>query len=521
MVSMAAHCIRLAQGKAKHRSLSDYTLFVDIASAYYTLLRQHCVDLSWHDEDIICLLRRLGIEDTHIESVAEMLSSAPAFSQLGVPGPLHALVAEFHSATWFTLAGDWRLTSTHRGTRPGDGFADVLWSAAFSQFLHSVETKIRAANHTCPLQWNQERGLYTAEGDTQVHGACVTWADDIACFGQTSTADDLVPALQTTSSILFSALTALGLKPNMGRGKTEVIATPRGRNKTPVRQFIHHALHSSIPIPEQGDQEVALRVVAHYPHLGGQISHCGRMRGELRRRLAIASQSMKDLSTKVYNNPKVDLSTRLAIFRATTWPALTYNAGTWLPLTGTECKLWHSGVMRLYRQTLKKLFPFHELCHLSDMEVLDLTELPHPETALRLCRLRYFGQTLDRGNPTFWALVAAEQTWLQQVRADFDWMYWRGSNGMHTFRSFFDKMWCVFMHGFSANYKTWAFRGWLPATMAWDIAGTLFFAAYHVSANAPGAAIALRCMDASMPAALSLMGSLALHVANSTHHMND
>ena len=108
MVSMAAHCIRLAQGKAKHRSLSDYTLFVDIVSAYYTLLRQHCVDLSWHDEDIICLLRRLGIEDTHIESVAEMLSSAPAFSQLGVPEPLHALVAEFHSATW-------RLTSTQAG----------------------------------------------------------------------------------------------------------------------------------------------------------------------------------------------------------------------------------------------------------------------------------------------------------------------------------------------------------------------------------------------------------------------
>ena len=304
MVGMAAHCIRLAQGKAKHRGLSDYTIFVDIASAYYTLLRQHCVDLSWHDEDIICLLRRLGIEDTHIESVAAMLSSAPAFSQLGVPEPLHALVAEFHSATWFTLAADWRLTSTHRGTRPGDGFADVLWSAAFSQFLHNVETKIRAANYTCPLQWNEERGLHTAEGDTQVHGACVTWADDIACFGQTSSADHLVPALQTTSSILFSSLTALGLKPNMGRGKTEVIATPRGRNKTPVRQFIHHALHSSIPIPDQGDQEVALRVVAHYPHLGGQISHCGRMRGELRRRLAIASQSVKDLSTKFTTTPR-------------------------------------------------------------------------------------------------------------------------------------------------------------------------------------------------------------------------
>ena len=106
MVSMAAHCIRLAQGKAKRSSTSDYTIFVDIASAYYTLLRQHCVDLSWYDEDIICLLRRLGIENTHIESVAAMLSATPAFGQLGVPEPLHALVAEF-SLRHLVYAGSW------------------------------------------------------------------------------------------------------------------------------------------------------------------------------------------------------------------------------------------------------------------------------------------------------------------------------------------------------------------------------------------------------------------------------
>ena len=135
MVSMAAHCIRLAQGRAKHRCLSDYTLFLDIASAYYTLLRQHCVDLTWHDEDIICLLRRLGIDNTHIESVTAMLSSTPAFRTMGVPEPLHGLVAEFHTATWFCLEADDSISSTTRGTRPGDGFADVLWSAAFSQFF--------------------------------------------------------------------------------------------------------------------------------------------------------------------------------------------------------------------------------------------------------------------------------------------------------------------------------------------------------------------------------------------------
>ena len=423
MVSMAAHCIRLAQGRARRCSLSDYTLFLDIASAYYTLLRQHCVDLSWHDEDIICLLRRLGIENTHIEAVAEMLSATPAFRALGVPEPLHAVVAEFHTATWFCLEADHSITSTTRGTRPGDGYADVLWSAVFSQFLRSIESKILATGSTCPLHWNGSIGLQTAQGEHLVTGSCVTWADDIAVYGLVQAADDLVPAVQTTATTIFEELWRLGLRPNMGKGKTEVIMVPRGHNRTPVRQFIHHAYHGRIPLQDQPIDQSELRVVAHYPHLGGMISHCGRMRGELRRRLAIGAQSVKELSTKIYNNGKVSLQTRLAIFRATTWPALVYNAGTWLPLTQAEEKLWYGGVMRLYRQVLKKLYPLEELRHFPDMKIFDLTELPHPLVALRLCRLRYFGQTLGRGNPNFWALVAEEQSWLQQIHEDLDWFY--------------------------------------------------------------------------------------------------
>eukprot|EP00434_Breviolum_minutum_P030641 symbB.v1.2.027095.t1/scaffold2753.1/size71542/7 len=389
MVSMAAHCIRLAQGRARRCSLSDYTLFLDIASAYYTLLRQHCVDLSWHDEDIICLLRRLGIENTHIEAVAEMLSATPAFRALGVPEPLHAVVAEFHTATWFCLEADHSITSTTRGTRPGDGYADVLWSAVFSQFLRSIESKILATGSTCPLHWNGSIGLQTAQGEHLVTGSCVTWADDIAVYGLVQAADDLVPAVQTTATTIFEELWRLGLRPNMGKGKTEVIMVPRGHNRTPVRQFIHHAYHGRIPLQDQPIDQSELRVVAHYPHLGGMISHCGRMRGELRRRLAIGAQSVKELSTKIYNNGKVSLQTRLAIFRATTWPALVYNAGTWLPLTQAEEKLWYGGVMRLYRQVLKKLYPLEELRHFPDMKIFDLTELPHFRVLCHACGRSY------------------------------------------------------------------------------------------------------------------------------------
>ena len=46
----------------------------------------------------------------------------------------------------------------------------------------------------------------------------------------------------------------------MGKGKTEAILVPRGRNKTPVRQFVHHALNSRIPIQDPPEDQASLRV---------------------------------------------------------------------------------------------------------------------------------------------------------------------------------------------------------------------------------------------------------------------
>lgn len=413
MVAMAAHTIRLAQGRSKLRGVSDYTFFVDIASAYYTLLRQLSVDLTCGDEDICCFLRRMGVEDAHISEVARLFSESPAISDLDAPDHLRAMIAEFHKSTWFSLPSDGCLTETSRGTRPGDGFADILWSLTFNRFLRSIEAQLQAAGALQPAWWNGEPGLLTDCGPSPVVGACVTWADDLACFGCTDQATDLIPSASTVSQIILEGLANLGLKPNMGHGKTEFVATPRGHGLTLTRQMIHHANGGHITARPDRQGDVRIRVVPHYPHLGGQISHCGRMRGEVKRRLAIAAKSMKDLSPKIYHNRKVDLPTRLSIFKATTWPALLYNSGTWLALTP----------MRLYRKILTKLHSFDEIYKSPDSLILQWTGLPDPDLALRMSRLQYFGQALGRGNEVLWALVAEEKSWLQEVKKDFEWLY--------------------------------------------------------------------------------------------------
>ena len=83
--------------------LSDFTFFVDIASAYYTLLIQLSVDLSCGDEDICCFLRRMGVENAHISEVARLFSETPAINDLDAPTHLRSMIAEFHSSTWFAI----------------------------------------------------------------------------------------------------------------------------------------------------------------------------------------------------------------------------------------------------------------------------------------------------------------------------------------------------------------------------------------------------------------------------------
>ena len=251
----------------------------------------------------------------------------------------------------------------------------------------------------------------------------LTWADDLALIGTSPRPIDLIPQVQVIAETLFSELFAMGLQPNFQKGKTEAVISLRGPKKVAVQQLLHGPQQSSISLPALPPGADQLRVVPHYTHLGGLISHGGRLKGEIRRRIGIARQSFQDLSPKVFSNAKVALPTRVAIFKATVWLSLTYNIGTWSRLTDSELHIWHCGVLRLYRLLLRRLFPAQVVRHFSEDEVVSLVGLPLPLVALRVCRLRHFAQVLSRGTPFFWALVAEEDNWLQAVRGDFEWLY--------------------------------------------------------------------------------------------------
>ena len=401
LVAQAAHLVRLHLGAAKTRGVSCYTLFLDIRSAYYKIVRQFAFDLDNSDLGVLTLLHRLGIEQ-HIDDVATALKEQSTLRQLQCPEPLHRMVTTFHEQTWFQIQNDEAVIETQRGTRPGDGYADLVWNLVYSKFIHRLSARLQATGAYEPYTWNTKVGLDAAEGDREEFGFTTTWADDTAVMGWHVDATSITPMLRVTTEIVYEELLRLGMQPNTKPGKTEAIVDIRGAHSLTCRQYLHGPCKSTIALDIDDPDMNTLRVVPTYVHLGGVLVQQNKHLAEIKRRIAMTHKSIAAHRSKVYGNATIDLEHRVALFKASAFLTLTYNIGTWSKLNDAEHRAWRTGVMSIYRKLLSKLMPTAQQHRLTDRQLLAMTNLPGPDTLLHVGRLRHYGLCLHRPLPLYW-----------------------------------------------------------------------------------------------------------------------
>ena len=141
----AAHAVRTHLNGTRRMGYSSFALFVDISQAFYRVLRQLAFGADHSDEHTVTLLRRLGFEDFCIQDIADKMEEQNALQELDCPPFLQGHIREMHSNTWFNLVHDSAIVGTHRGTRPGDGYADVIWALVFSRWIHSMEQRLHSS----------------------------------------------------------------------------------------------------------------------------------------------------------------------------------------------------------------------------------------------------------------------------------------------------------------------------------------------------------------------------------------
>ena len=397
-VSLAAHIIRLHQQAMLRKGRSAATLFLDIKEAFYCVIRQHSLPATFEDEDIFRFLSRMGVCDLNIDQVARLLAEGPSLEALGCDEHLLHIVTEYHRATWFHLASDIQgpLVKTERGTRPGDGFADVLWALTFAKWLVRLEAHLIAEEVLSHVPLNDETNLMTSPGSTMIPKGIVAWADDVAVMTDSDDPLKTVDKLSYLTEVLVKDLQEFGMTPNFGHGKTEAVLDLRGKNSHVVRRKIFNEDKGQIPINTSLPNVTSLRVVYKYKHLGGYITHGCKIQPELLHRIAQGRKTCMDYRTKIYGNKAIPLGHRLQVLRATALTTTMYNAECWPKMNNKDSQRWVHGVISLYRTALQRTMHHLDLRHLPDIAVLGLCQALHPLTELRIYRLRCYGQYLTR-----------------------------------------------------------------------------------------------------------------------------
>ena len=424
-VSMASHMVRLFLGWTKRCAMSSALLFLDVQTAFYRVLRPLIAKHKEFHRQLIEIIQFFDLDPEAYQELCQALDEPTAMHQAGVPTPLENLVAEAHANTWFSTPGRDELIRTRGGTRPGDPFADLIFNFLFSKVMKKVKLALAQEDLLIRLNWSGQRELHPPhiESDRYEDLCEVIWADDVAIMLTAPDGESLPGRAARASAIVIDIVTRYGLKPNLGRGKTEIILCVRGKGSVKVRKQLFDAPDPQLIVHSNFVPDCTIRIVTKYTHLGGQTVVNAKDGPEMVRRLAQARAIYDKYKKRLFQSSAIDLATRVGLMEPFILSVVQFNMGTWTNFTNRDLLKASGSMYKLYKGLLRPSFPKQQVDEMSHDEVLARVQLPSLETQIHVARLRHFVHLWQRAPPIAWALLEHEQSWLEKTRQSFLWLY--------------------------------------------------------------------------------------------------
>ena len=396
-------------------------LFLDLTEAFYRIVRQLALGGPPDDEAIAAVGERLHLGPGLLHSLHQHLEDQPAVEQAGLSPHLQKVLQALHTDTHFHVGQQLDACRTSLGTRPGDCFADIVFSFLWARLLHRLEQIMQ--EHGILDGFPAEDGLRLPSTDTSECGTQPflgpTWMDDTCIAFATESASALEQAAGQVGGSLLGLCSEFAMSPNLAKGKTELMMVFQGKgaNQAKLKYFGPSSPQTFPIILEEGVQH--LNVVSSYTHLGSTIHHRGDLRREVRRRIDLAHAAFNRHRKLLFQNRGLDITRRRELFRTLILSKLLYGAESWTLRDGKDKHYLHSALMRLYN----RLLPVQQHPPRSDAAILADTGLPDPAVLLRTCRLRYLGQLYGIGDRTSWGLFNDDADWQALIWCDLQWMW--------------------------------------------------------------------------------------------------
>lgn len=421
-VTLGLHEARAYMRAAATRNASVILLMVDLVEAFYRVLRPLSIGTPFTDADIAAVAARLNMPNDILHQLQQHLTAESAVQQAGMPPFVQRVIQAIHLDTFFQVPGQEDVCRTTAGSRPGDSFADAVFTFLFARVLQTFQDKLQ--NHDL-LEFIGKDDCFdpfgqhvSNEEQSEVYSGPV-WMDDLCVTIHAETAQAAVSKAGVVSSLLLDTLFEHAMTPNLKRGKTELLFALKGAGVRKLKtQFFGPSSPGCLTVlTEHATHQVS--VVGEYVHLGGILHHGGDHRREMRRRTAMAHQTFTAQRRTIFQNRCLTLHKRVQLFQSLVLSRLLYGGASWFLRDQKSKSLLHSSIMKLYRRLL--MLPPDSAR--TDDEICVTLELPTPTELLRRERLRYVG-TLHRCESTVsWRLLHNDVEWCRLVADDLGWLW--------------------------------------------------------------------------------------------------
>lgn len=137
-VTLRVHYARAFVRHLKTSKLAGALVMLDLKEAFYRIFRALAMSHDWSDERLAHFFASLGLPSSALADLRCALQQPPSLSQAGLAPHLRQAVSAIHQQTWFSTPGQSDIARTTRGTRPGDSFADTIFSFVFARVLHDI-----------------------------------------------------------------------------------------------------------------------------------------------------------------------------------------------------------------------------------------------------------------------------------------------------------------------------------------------------------------------------------------------
>ena len=380
-------CVRAHFDALKREGCSGAAVFVDCASAYYSVIKDVLVltESQRKDRELLQARAKLLFDDEYQTQFVQKMEQNDLAGALACHPELRELVRKHLTDAWFVCRpGTGCVYRTDSGTIPGAPLADALFGMILAGVLRAMK------QHISTHGWEPAfcRRQATA-------GSTPTWADDTCLLLRVPCPDELAFVVQTVTTLMANQLRAAGLKANFGAGKTEALVAFHGKGSKIAKIQLLNRAEPVIQLPGIPGTP-CLRVVPEYLYLGAMVRADGQELSGIQHRRAQMLSVFKPLKAKLLWNPYVTLAEKRELIRSRVLSRFLYGAGHWILRTERERQLFAEAIQGVYRSAFRPLLGVSS-CRFTHDEVAAALELATPAELLLTERARLLVQLCVHG----------------------------------------------------------------------------------------------------------------------------